>query len=191
MTSNTLQISDYKVVVSAGTYEGVLAGWEVDTNSQKADTPSADDHHADDNNFFRIAFASPIHEGSIRSVATASTADPNVPGVLLSCGYDEMLRTHDFTKHQTSLGEVRTPADFGTPIASSFAPPTGDVSTHCLVAFSGGKLVIYKKRDWSVQHVLAGHEHGIASLCVHPSGKMVRSVSFPFVSCGADSSRFA
>ena len=32
--------------------------------------------------------------------------------------------------------------------------------------------MIYKKRDWSIQHVLAGHDGGIASIAVHPTGKM-------------------
>lgn len=32
--------------------------------------------------------------------------------------------------------------------------------------------MVYKKRDWSIQHVLAGHDGGIASVAVHPTGKM-------------------
>lgn len=194
-----------RVVIVAGTYEGVLAGWELNSDSQK----------------LAISFASPVHDGSVRSLCVAqaiprpavgkqsaeiSNADSKgagdnqedggvgssssglsvLPGSLLSCGYDEMLRTHDFSKRLTSSGEVRTPADLGTPVCSSFAPPaflrssvseeeSPTPSTHCLVGFSSGKLVIYKKRDWVVQHVLAGHDGGIASLAVHPSGKLALS----------------
>eukprot|EP00522_Entomoneis_paludosa_P009470 CAMPEP_0172441572 /NCGR_PEP_ID=MMETSP1065-20121228/2116_1 /TAXON_ID=265537 /ORGANISM="Amphiprora paludosa, Strain CCMP125" /LENGTH=488 /DNA_ID=CAMNT_0013191025 /DNA_START=31 /DNA_END=1497 /DNA_ORIENTATION=- len=164
-----------KVVVAVGTYDGVLAGWEMDMEKKK----------------FKIAFATPVHEGSVRSMVMAQphpdSSDKNdnpqqspQPGALLSCGYDEVLRTHDFSKRLNSSGEVRTPAEFGTPVCSGFAPPMmlepsatpPQGSTHCLVGFSEGKLVIYKKRDWSVQHVLAGHEGGVACISVHPSGKM-------------------
>jgi WD domain, G-beta repeat len=193
-----------KVIVAAGTYDGVLAGWELDGKNKKS-------------NKFKILFASPEHEGSVRSLSIASRggggqhsanvqhakkkkkmnhqndgdddeddekSSKNIatlfPGSLLSCGYDEILRTHDFSKHLTSSGEVRTPSDFGTPTCCAFAPPmilgasssSSPSSTHCLLGFAGGKLVIYKKRDWNVQHVLNGHEGGIASIAVHPTGKM-------------------
>lgn len=105
----------------------------------------------------------------------AGNSNKNEPGALLSCGYDETLRTHDWNKRQTSSGEVRTPSGFGTPICSSFAPPKGH-STHCIVGFSSeGKICIYKKRDWSVQHVLNGHDGGIGALAVHPTGKLALS----------------
>jgi WD40 repeat protein len=149
-----------KIIIACGTYEGVLAGW---------DMSGAD-------GTLKLAFATPVHGGSVRSLAIAGrtgNTSAATPGSLLSCGYDEVLRTHDLHKRMTCSGEVRIPADFafGTPVCSSFAPPTS-VATHCLLGFTGGKLVIYKKRDWTVQHVLAGHEGGVASLAVHPSGKM-------------------
>lgn len=157
-----------KVVIAAGTYDGVLAGWEL--NDEKK---------------FHLSFASPVHGGSVRSLAIAQPTtgqnSPTHPGGLLSCGYDEMLKIHDFAKRLVSSGEVRTPADLGTPVCCSFAPPLDLASTaaslpstHGVVGFSSGKLVIYKKRDWSVQHILAGHEGagGVSSLAVHPSGKL-------------------
>jgi WD40 repeat protein len=147
------------IIIVAGTYDGVLAGWELQANKLK------------------IAFASPVHDGSVRSlsIANRNAAAP----LLVSCGYDELLKTHDFSNRLTSSGEVRTPSDFGTPVCSSFAPPAaacGDaattISSHCVIGFSGGKLVIYKRNDWVVQHVLAGHEGGVNALAVHPSGKL-------------------
>ncbi|KAL3940796.1 MAG: hypothetical protein SGBAC_004734 [Bacillariaceae sp.] len=147
------------LVIAAGTYDGVLAGWEF---PQKEESK------------MELTFATAVHEGSIRSLTIAASPQPDIPGSLLSCGYDEALRTHDWKKRLTSSGEIRTPADFGTPTCSSFAPPTQH-STHCIIGFTTGKLCIYKKRDWSVQHVLAGHEGGIASMAVHPSGKLALS----------------
>lgn len=144
------------LVIAAGTYEGVLAGWELKKGK------------------FELAFATAVHAGSVRSLSIATSPDGDAAGSLLSCGYDETLRTHDWHKRLTSSGEVRTPSDFGTPACSSFAPPKAQ-STHCILGFTNGKIAIYKKRDWSVQHVLAGHEGGVSSLAVHPSGKLCLS----------------
>lgn len=153
------------LVIAAGTYDGVLAGWEFEEKAKGKGKARP----------LTMSFATAVHEGSIRSLCMAGNPNKNEPGALLSCGYDEALRTHDWSKRQTSSGEVRTPSGFGTPICSSFAPPTGH-STHCVVGFSSeGKICIYKKRDWSVQHVLNGHDGGIGALSVHPTGKLALS----------------
>jgi len=193
-----------KVILAAGTYDGALAGYEIQLRGNNNNTNDEDDESSDNevdddkSNKLHIVFASPVHGGSVRSLTMSRTSANNNNNttkdgatsssssscLLLSTGYDEMLQTHDFGKRLTSSGQVRTPADFGTPVCSAFAPPHG-VSTHCLVGFDsssgsntgttdggGGKLVIYKKRDWSVQHVLNGHEGGVASVAVHPTGKL-------------------
>lgn len=140
--------------IVAGTYEGVLAGWEL--QNQKT---------------LKLTLATGVHQGSIRSLALASTSE--TPGTLLSTGYDEVAKTHDFAKAISESGEIRTPSDFGTPTCSSFGPK--EAATHCLMGFAGGKLALYKKRDWSVQHVLAGHDGGVSAVAIHPSGKLALS----------------
>jgi hypothetical protein len=155
------------LVIAAGTYDGVLAGWEFDEKSKK--TKGAKGRP------LTLSFATAVHDGSIRSLCMAGNVKKNEPGALLSCGYDETLKTHDWSKRQTSSGEIRTPSGFGTPVCSAFAPPTGH-STHSVVGFSEeGKICIYKKRDWSIQHVLAGHDGGVGSLAVHPTGMLALS----------------
>ena len=104
------------LVVFVGTYDGVLAGWELKDSK------------------FHLTFATAVHSGSVRSLSIATSPNDDVPGSLLSCGYDETLRTHDWHKKLTSSGEVRTPTDFGTPVCSSFAPPKSQ-STHCIIGF--------------------------------------------------------
>mmetsp|Transcript_17670 Transcript_17670/g.48865 ORF Transcript_17670/g.48865 Transcript_17670/m.48865 type:complete len:458 (+) Transcript_17670:171-1544(+) len=154
------------LVIAAGTYDGVLAGWEFGEKSEDSTREGPP---------LTLSFATAVHDGSIRSLCIAGNPNKNEPGALLSCGYDESLKTHDWSKRQTSSGEVRTPSGFGTPICSAFAPPTGH-STHCIVGFSSdGKICIYKKRDWSIQHVLAGHDGGIGCVAVHPTGKVALS----------------
>jgi len=152
-----------RLVIVVGTYDGVLGGWERQINGS-----------------LKLTLASAVHQGSLRSLEMAASVknsgeDAEAPGTLLSCGYDEMLKTHDWAKRLNSSGELRTPAEFGTPICCSFAPPAITPSTHCMIGFTGGKLALYKKRDWSLQHVLAGHEGGISSLGVHPTGKFALS----------------
>ena len=182
-----------KVILAAGTYDGVLAGYEihlvpgkgVPDNDEEDSSLEGDKNDPNEakNNKLQIVFASPVHNGSVRSLTTSRSNNHSC--LLLSTGYDEMLQTHDFGKGLTSSGQVRTPSDFGTPVCSAFAPPhstaTTASATHCLVGFGssttpeaagGGKLVIYRKRDWSVQHVMNGHEGGIASVAVHPTGKL-------------------
>lgn len=170
------------LVIAVGTYDGVLAGWEFqqDGNANTIKdgaklSQTTTESTKSEKKTLKLTFATGVHEGSIRSLAMAGGIREDEPGVLLSCGYDETLKTHDWHKRRTSAGEIRTPADFGTPSCSAFAPPMSN-STHCIVGFSNeGKICIYKKRDWSVQHVLAGHEGGVGALAVHPSGKMALS----------------
>jgi protein MAK11 len=182
--------SNLRITVAAGTYDGILAGWELRRRK------------------LVLSFASPVHGGSVRGLSLAASSAPAAPPtttttttakatakarqpdqpasttnqphrILVSCGYDESIQTHDFSKRLTSSGQLRTPADFGTPSCLQFAPPycccesaATIPSTHCLVGFSSGKLVIYKKKDWSLVHVLAGHVGGVSCLAVHPSGKL-------------------
>lgn len=187
-----------QLVIAAGTYEGVVAGWEwvvEDERSLMAATHSG----ASSSGRLKIRFASPVHSGSVRSLSLkdGSTAalehlSPS-PGLLVSCGYDDRLSLHDFAKRVMGCGEVRTPPEWGAPVASAWAPPQGK-ATHCLVGFSGGPLVLYSSKDWSIQHVMGGHggsgsaqpnapttssndatapsTRGISSLAVHPSGKL-------------------
>ncbi|KAL3918073.1 MAG: hypothetical protein SGILL_004412, partial [Bacillariaceae sp.] len=165
----TAPIQDSGLVIAAGTYDGVLAGWEF----QRSSTTTAAGND-DKPKSLALTFATAVHDGSIRSLCIAGNAKATEPGPLLSSGYDESLKTHDWHKRLTSSGEIRTPSDFGTPVCSAFAPPTSH-STHCIGGFSDGKICIYKKRDWSDQHVLAGHDGGVGALAVHPTGKMALS----------------
>jgi len=172
-TMTTIQNSD--LVIAAGTYDGVLAGWEF-RHEEETDKTKKQNINKTKNKQKKLSlsFATAVHEGSVRSLCMGGGVNETEPGPLLSCGYDESLKTHDWHKRMTSSGEIRTPSDFGTPLCSAFAPPTCR-STHCIIGFSNGKVCIYKKRDWSVQHVLAGHEGGVGALAVHPTGKMALS----------------
>jgi WD40 repeat protein len=239
--------SPIKVILAVGTYDGGVASYEMDLQSDtttNSSTPTSN-NETTKRNKLQLIFASPIHQGSVRSLmVTAINNNSNVNNnnsnatkknkdnyrdtksdqneshiaipnkyILVSTGYDEMMKIHDYSKHVTCNGELRLPTQYGTPTCSSFAPPyrhpstlstaatttptLTNHSTHCLIGFigstehstsatagagkvgntkTGGSLVIYKKRDWSVQHVLHGHEGGgISSIAVHPTGKLALS----------------
>jgi WD40 repeat protein len=113
------------------------------------------------------------HETSTSSGNTCTTI--HIPEILLSAGYDETMAVFSLSKGVQS-GELKTPADLGTPTCSCFAPPSTSYPTHVLIGMSSGKIIIYKRRDWSVQHILSGHDdRGITCLAVHPTGKMALS----------------
>ncbi len=190
-----------RLVVIAGTYDGVLAGFDSQVDEEKGadlidqgdrdntkslvDMLNAASGATDDDSFLKMNFAMAVHDGSVRSVSVATGKDlqqkklqdnesknDSFPDALISCGFDETINI--FSLHKKSqIGEVKTPSDLGTPTCSSFAPPNDPSPTHVLVGLSSGKIVIYRKKDWSVQHILACHDDkGVNAIAVHPSGKM-------------------
>ena len=76
------------LVIAAGTYDGLLAGWEIKEKR------------------LELTFATAVHEGSIRSLSIAASTKLDIPGSLLSCGYDEALRTHDWSKSLIKINAI-------------------------------------------------------------------------------------
>lgn len=191
MMATLNQLPD-RLMIAAGTYDGVLAGWDTVKHTPKEESeekesksqdllqmlnPTKDDENA----YLKMNFAMAVHDGSVRCLSVASAIPHQkqdaavVPGTLLSAGYDESLAMFSLTKH-TQVGELKTPSNLGTPTCSSFAPPNDSSPSHVLVGLSTGKIVIYKRKDMSVQHILPGHdEKGVNCIAVHPSGKMALS----------------
>jgi protein MAK11 len=183
-----------RLVIVAGTYDGVLAGWDTekittknhaDKNDKNTDLLSMlNPSPEDEDSLLTMNFAmSGVHQGSVRSLSIASVKNTNktdgesdiIPGTLLSTGYDESLAIFSLTKY-AQAGELKTPTDLGMPTCSSFAPPFDDSPSHVLVGLSSGKIVIYKRKDMSVQHILSGHDDkGVTCIAVHPSGKLALS----------------
>jgi protein MAK11 len=203
-----------RLVITAGTYDGVLAGWDTvkpsqsRKNSNDAQNKSQDllqmlnsASPQDDDAYLHMTFAMVVHEGSVRCLSLASAPNQNtdkdshdkkqvvqdkediaehnqhpvIPGTLLSGGFDESLAMFSLKKY-AQIGELKTPSNLGTPSCSSFAPPGDPSPSHVLVGLSSGKIVIYKRKDMSIQHILPGHDDkGVSCIAVHPSGKMALS----------------
>lgn len=198
-----------RLVIVAGTYDGVLAGFDTVEHVREQDKNDVELKllRRNDGVHLKLSFAMAAHEGSVRCLdigsaaalggtSKAISADQSSgakkrqrhedtkdrssqlaePGVLLSGGFDETINVFNLQKH-TQAGELKTPNDLGSPLCCSFAPPSSSSSasppTHALVGLTSGKIILYKKRDWSVQHVLSGHdEGGVQCLAVHPTGRM-------------------
>eukprot|EP00979_Chaetoceros_neogracilis_P006323 scaffold1279_cov253-Chaetoceros_neogracile.AAC.4 len=183
-----------RLMITAGTYDGVLAGWDTVQQTPKQNEPQKNNQDLlqmlnsaspqDDNAYLKMNFAMAVHDGSVRCLSIASAANtdeatqelyPSVPGILLSAGYDESLAIFSLTKY-AQAGELKTPSNLGTPSCSSYAPPGEPSPSHVLVGLTTGKIVIYKRNDMSVQHILPGHDDkGVSCIAVHPSGKLALS----------------
>lgn len=208
-----------RLVVVAGTYDGVLAGWDTSPAARPADDGDVDLRllrRRSDGRHLKLSFAAAAHDGSVRctdvcgapSAAPAEGAGgddggrggaggnnkrprpgdghdggappPPMPGSLLSGGHDEVINVYNLRRNGQD-GEIKTPGGLGMPTCCSFAPPgtAGPASappTHALFGTASGKIVILRRRDWSVQHVLSGHDGGgVGCLAVHPTGRMALS----------------
>ena len=200
MSNNTNVPS--RIIVAAGTYDGVLVGWDTvkydgendinDSQKEKKKRSNHNNGNDDDKRPFKLhmSYALAAHEGSVRCLSISGSSATNdksnspiieQPGLLLSGGFDEALRVFDLKKH-VEAGETKTPQDLGTPTCASFAPP-GINPTHCLVGLTSGKILLYKKKDWTVVHVLGGGHssdgtttgEGVSCVAVHPTGRMAMS----------------
>jgi len=217
-----------RLIIVAGTYDGVLAGWDTSSEHIQEEETDIQKKHYDidlkllrrknDGKYLKLSFAMSAHEGSVRcldvsggGISSNSTKnnddkkkkkrqrsdsvdssnkqqeeeDVPLPGSLLSGGYDETINVFNLQKHN-QVGELKTPSDLGSPLCCAFAPPSNSNSTttttgvttttHALVGLTSGKIILYKKKDMSVQHILSGHDtHGVQCIAVHPTGKMALS----------------
>lgn len=194
----------HRLVIVAGTYDGVIAGWDTEDHIEKFDNDedksskknnnenlldilNSASRPNDNDSYLKMSFAMAVHDGSVRCLSIASSLPQNssnsksdetqapIPGALLSAGFDESLAIFSLAKRVQS-GELKTPSNLGTPTCSDFAPPYSSAPTHALIGLSSGKIVIYRRKDWSVEHVLPGHDDkGVTCISVHPSGKMALS----------------
>lgn len=195
----------YDGVVVGWKMDNFLIIKEKNTNSEGSSYTNDSESRLGNEGHLKILFSRKIHEGSIRGISISSMNFMNnvecggqlindkneeqlikndgnhtdksytvVPDTFLSIGYDETMAIFSLTK-RVQCGELKTPFNLGTPTCSSFAP-TKLSSTHALIGFSSGKIVIYKRKSWSIEHILMGHdEKGVNCITVHRSGKMALS----------------
>jgi WD40 repeat protein len=157
MSSRSSKIPS-RLLVVAGTYDGVLAGWDTaavdnSNNNNKATIQDATDVNNNkfddqklelqllrrkgcDGKYLKLIFAMAAHEGSVRCLdiacggaSHAAAGDDPFPKTLLSGGYDETINVYNLYK-RSQEGDLKTPNDLGSPLCCSFAPPSSSVPSH-------------------------------------------------------------
>jgi len=185
-----------RIVIVAGTYDGVLVGWDTRQEEDEEENGKEGEEKA-----LKMSFAFTAHEGSVRALCIANSSTKQQPGQVISAGYiDESLILLDLHKNQ-QVGEAKLPMELGTPLCIALAP--WSAPTHALVGTSSGKIAMYSLGDdnnattnndmnkkkksmnhnhWNIVHILSGHSTttnnsntGVSCIATHPSGKLALS----------------
>ncbi|KAK1748407.1 putative p21-activated protein kinase-interacting protein 1-related protein [Skeletonema marinoi] len=146
-----------RLVIVAGTYDGVLAGWDTVEHVREQDKNDIELKllRRNDGRYLKLSLPWQLTKGVC--------AAPPEPGALLSGGFDETINVFNLQKH-CQAGELKTPNDLGSPLCCSFAPPCSSTSgppTHVLIGLRLVKL-------YSTKSAIGG----VQCLAVHPTGKM-------------------
>ncbi|KAL7681232.1 putative WD40/YVTN repeat-like-containing domain superfamily, WD40-repeat-containing [Plasmopara halstedii] len=140
--------------VVAGTYEGLLYGWECPTNA------------ANENRKMKLIFGYAAHSECIKSVALMAAKQGKT---LLSGANDEMIKIYNVDK-RVEVGSLME--QHGAITSLEFFG-----QSHVLSGSTDNSICIWRTSDWNCLHILGGHKGEINSIAVHPSGKMCFSVA--------------
>uniref|UniRef100_K3X853 Anaphase-promoting complex subunit 4 WD40 domain-containing protein n=1 Tax=Globisporangium ultimum (strain ATCC 200006 / CBS 805.95 / DAOM BR144) TaxID=431595 RepID=K3X853_GLOUD len=142
--------------IVAGTYEGLLYGWEFPTKaSLKAPSPK-----------LKLIFGYSAHTECIKSVALMAAKHGKT---LLSGGNDEMIKIYNVDK-RVEVGSLME--QHGAITSLEFFG-----QSHLLSGSADNSICIWRTSDWNCLHILGGHKGEINSIAVHPSGKLCFSVA--------------
>ncbi|KAG6579959.1 putative p21-activated protein kinase-interacting protein [Phytophthora cinnamomi] len=140
--------------VVAGTYEGLLYGWEC---------PSVP---AGESTKMKLTFGYAAHSECIKSVALMAAKQGKT---LLSGGSDEMIKIYNVDK-RVEVGSLME--QHGAITSLEFFG-----QSHVLSGSADNSICIWRTSDWNCLHILGGHKGDINSIAVHPSGKLCFSVA--------------
>ncbi|KAL3660232.1 hypothetical protein V7S43_014763 [Phytophthora oleae] len=140
--------------VVAGTYEGLLYGWECPTVAAGESTK------------MKLTFGYAAHSECIKSVALMAAKQGKT---LLSGGNDEMIKIYNVDK-RVEVGSLME--QHGAITSLEFFG-----QSHVLSGSADNSICIWRTSDWNCLHILGGHKGEINSIAVHPSGKLCFSVA--------------
>ncbi|ETW08408.1 hypothetical protein H310_00993 [Aphanomyces invadans] len=150
MTDSTLQIV-------AGTYEGMLYGWEASTKDLTGKKPRT---------ALKMIYGYPAHTECIKALAMMMEHDGKT---LLTGGNDEMIKIYN-VKKKVEVGILMQHKGAITCLEYYG-------KSHVLSGSADNTICIWRTSDWNCIHILGGHKGAINSIAVHPSGKLAFSVS--------------
>ncbi|KAL4157591.1 hypothetical protein PRNP1_006608 [Phytophthora ramorum] len=140
--------------VVAGTYEGLLYGWECPTVATGESTK------------MKLTFGYAAHSECIKSVSLMAAKQGKT---LLSGANDEMIKIYNVDK-RVEVGSLME--QHGAITSLEFFG-----QSHMLSGSADNSICIWRTSDWNCLHILGGHKGEINSIAVHPSGKMCFSVA--------------
>ncbi|TMW58532.1 hypothetical protein Poli38472_010091 [Pythium oligandrum] len=139
--------------IVAGTYEGLLYGWELPVTAKK---PTK----------MKLTFGYSAHAECIKSVSLMTAKEGKT---LISGGNDEMIKIYNVNKR----------VEVGTLMEHKGAVTCLEFfgQSHMLSGSADNSICIWRTSDWNCLHILGGHKAEITSMAVHPSGKLAFSVA--------------
>lgn len=133
-----------------GTYEDFIVGYHISSiNDSKFN--------------FDQSFAVRFHSGSVQCLETSQCGS-----LAVSCGFDEMVNIFSLKKRKL-LHTIEVAASSSAFVRDS----------HVVLGSTDGTIYIYEFNKTSLTLVkkLAGHKAAITSISIHPSGKVMLSIS--------------
>ncbi|KAJ0408932.1 hypothetical protein P43SY_002811 [Pythium insidiosum] len=139
--------------IVAGTYEGLLYGWELPTKRSGSAK-------------MKLTFGYSAHAECIKSVALMAAKQGKT---LVSGASDEMIKIYNVQKR----------VEVGTLMEQKGAITCLEFfgQSHMLSGCADHSICIWRTSDWNCLHILGGHKGEITSIAVHPSGKLAFSVA--------------
>ncbi len=151
--------------IVSGSYEGSLFGFESKISTEnKMDGDNKVNSNTEDL-ITEMIFGFHCSQGSLKSLGISNS------GQYLACGgTDEVVRIFNMNtrKSTTELSTIHK----GTITCLQFYK-----ESFLLSASEDCNICIWRVQDWECLHILGGHKKTINDISIHPSGKMVLSVS--------------
>nr|CCA20016.1 p21activated protein kinaseinteracting protein putat [Albugo laibachii Nc14] len=145
--------------IAAGTYGGILYGWDAIPVDDKSNTSSKKWQ-------LKLRFGYSAHSECIKSAAFMKSRNGKI---LLSGSSDETIKIYDADK-RIEVGTLMEQS--GSITCLEFFQ-----HTHLLSASTDKTVCIWRVSDWNCLHVLGGHKEEISAIAIHPSGKLAFSVA--------------
>jgi protein MAK11 len=163
--------------IVAGTYEGVVFGWETPDGRSKNDDQEGpapvilktneeqEQEEANELDLQLVYRYTPQRE----CIKALGFMQNSAGSIMISGGTSETMR----------IFNVRTKVEVGVLMEHTKAITALEFhrSSHLLSGSEDNNICIWRTSDWTCIHILGGHKGPVNSIAIHPSGKLALSTS--------------